>query len=225
MRVYKDLCLAVHPDKGGDAVDFQQLRSAYDAWVSSKASEPDRPVLSAGGETLGTSSAYGSIVALADTAGVNVADGEGVVALCADALAPTPATFRISKVAVLLTFSLGCSSSAVWPRFLAQVESCRKQWSVKHWSATLEESGSGTQHIHLMLQFIRQVDVPSTIFMFEGVKPNVRTSWSDYLGEPFARKSPQRSFDRGFFYVWADKAGAVRMPDGNICVAGDYAPV
>ena len=233
LRTYKSLCLVVHPDKGGEALDFQELRTAYEAWVSSKKNEPDQTVPNAGGETPGASSASCVPGALADTdggrapdaAGGSVAFGEGALAVRVDEGVAQPATFRIHNFAVLLTYSLGDTSTAVWPRFLALVQSRRKQWSVRHWSATLEESDSGRRHIHLMLQFNRRVDVASTAFSFEGRKPNARPSWSDYLGEAFARKSPQRSFDRGFFYVWADKVGTVRMPCGSICVAGDYAPV
>ena len=136
-----------------------------------------------------------------------------------------PAVFRIHSTAVLLTYSLGTSPPTIWPRFVAHVESHRRTWSVKHWSATLEESSSDNVHAHLMLQFHQRVDVTSNSFAFEGVRPNARPAWCDYMGEAFAKKSPQLSFDRGFFYVWADKVATVRMPGGAVCVAGDYAPV
>ena len=34
------------------------------------------------------------------------------------------------------------------------------------------------------------------------------------------RKNPQPSFDRGFFYVWADKLGTLREEDGEPRVWG-----
>ena len=132
--------------------------------------------------------------------------------------------FRIRSEAVLLTFSLGQVDHTVWTRFVAHIQSHRQKWSVKHWSATLEASNGTAVHAHLMLQFHRAVDVPSSTFAFEGVRPNARPSCTDFLGERFSKRNSQPSFDRGFFYVWADKIGTVRQPDGSICVAGDYAP-
>ena len=35
----------------------------------------------------------------------------------------------------------------------------------------------------------------------------------------------QESFNRGFFYVWADKVGTQRDEHGDQCVAGNYEPV
>ena len=153
-----------------------------------------------------------------------VEEGTVVVRETAGPPPRAPATFRIHNVAVLLTYSLGQPSTCVWPRFLKFVRSSRKKWSLRHWSATLEETDHGAMHAHLMIQFLDRADVPSTVFAFDGVKPNARPAWADYLGEAFSTRNPQPSFDRGFFYVWADKVGTMRMPDDTICVDGDYAP-
>ena len=77
---------------------------------------------------------------------------------------------------------------------------------------------------HLLIQFQTVVDVASSRFAFRCVRLDAQPSWCDYLGEHFSAKSPQQSLYRGFFYVWADKVGTMRMPDELTCVDGDYAP-
>ena len=141
-------------------------------------------------------------------------------------MASVASALRIQSAAVLLTYSLGEAVVSVWGRFVQHVRRKRKEWKVQHWCATMEAcEESGNLHLHLMLQFVNQVDMRSTCFSFEGVRPNARPSWSDYLGEKFSTRSAQMSIDRGFFYVWADKIGTQRTAEGAICVDGDYAPV
>ena len=229
VKVYRQLCLSVHPDKGGDTEDFQALQVAYQDWVrhserSDLAGGSATAAPSAGGTT-SCSSALDVHRPAAEEERSGMAEQGAVVAREAAGQHCAPTPFRIHNVAVLLTYSLGKASTSVWPRFLAHVRSSRKRWSLRHWSATLEETDKGTMHAHLMLQFLSRVDVFSTTFVFEGVKPNARPAWTDYLGEAFSQRSPQPSFDRGFFYVWADKVGTMRMPCDTICVDGDYAPV
>ena len=43
--------------------------------------------------------------------------------------------------------------------------------------------------------------------------------------EPQEGRKLQIGIDRGFFYVWANKVGTARDAEGNLCVAGNYAPV
>lgn len=49
-------------------------------------------------------------------------------------------------------------------------------------------------------------------FSFQGSRPNASTS--DLCGEGLCKKQLQRSFDRGFFYVFAEKTGTLHT-DGN----------
>ncbi|CAE8595265.1 unnamed protein product, partial [Polarella glacialis] len=103
-----------------------------------------------------------------------------------------------------------------WRRFVSFVGSSFKRWRVKHWCATLETNTDGTDHAHLMLQFLQVVDRTTRSFMFEGLRPNVATT--DLGGEGFCKKRMQQSINRGMFYVWANKVGAQ-------CLAGNYGPV
>jgi hypothetical protein len=73
-----------------------------------------------------------------------------------------------------------------------------------------------------MLQFVKPVDRTAAGFIFEGRRPNA--SSSDYLGEGYCKRRMQPSIDRGMFYVWADKKGTQRDHQGDLCVAGNYAP-
>ena len=224
VRVYKQLRVCTHPDKGGDKSDVQALQNAYDEWertVKRPQDKEEQSTPAPGDASSGPHLASSSDLPVAlHSAGHDVTTNTTAVAvpMVEPQFRPTT-TFRIHNVAVLLTYSLGKASSSIWHRFVAKVEACRQQWKVKHWSATLEESESGARHVHLMLQFFQRIDVPSSTFAFEGVKPNARPAWTDYLGAPFARRNMQEALDRGFFYVWADKVGTVRMPDGSICVA------
>ena len=221
-RAYRCLCLVVHPDKGGDTADFQELQRAYQVWMHGSRKPGPMP-----GESTASSStpcAASTLVAVFTNGDTPARDHVELTAYQSPG-APKPPVFRIRTEAVLLTFNVGQVDNSVWRRFLAHVHASKRGWKVKNWSATLEALVDGALHTHLMLQFFCAGDVASSSFAFEGVKPNARPSYSDYLGEHFSKRNPQVSFDRGFFYVWADKKGTVRLPDGSICVAGDYAPV
>ena len=82
---------------------------------------------------------------------------------------------------------------------------------------------SGALHAHVMLQFRVAVDKTASPFAFGGMKPNI--SPTDLCGEGLRRKKLQSSIDRGFFYVWANKVGAVSNTGGEPCVRGNYEPV
>ena len=214
--------MSAHPDKGGATADFQELEHAYHAWTAhqqrgTREAGPAESVPPTPGRDASTPA-----VALPASSRGPEADEALLVPYCGSE--PRAPVFRIRSVAVLLTYSLGKVGHTVWSRLVSHIQGNRRGWKVKNWSATLEESKGGAVHAHLMVQFHCAVDVPSSTFAFEGVRPNARPSCTDYLGERFSKRNPQLSLDRGFFYVWADKIGTVRLPDGSICVAGDYAP-
>ena len=129
--------------------------------------------------------------------------------------------YRIQSAAVMFTYQ-GLASTASWDPLLEFVRTHIKPWGVKHWAATLESNEDGTLHAHLMIQFHRAADRGLGTFVFQGVRPNAATN--DYTGESFWGKRPQQSCDRGFFYVLANKIGTQTMPDGRLCVDGDYQP-
>ena len=127
----------------------------------------------------------------------------GVVCLpTQEPLRPKEKVFRIRSRGVLLTYQK-FSDTNVWPRFLTYVESVVQSHRVRYWSATMETNGDGTFHLHLMLQFKRDVDTSTKSFAFEGVTPNGQPN--DLLGEGWGGRNYQRSLDRSFFYVWAAK--------------------
>jgi hypothetical protein len=135
---------------------------------------------------------------------------------------PRRKEYRIQAMAVLLTYNGFGDDIEQWLRFLSFVQARLRQWTVKHWCATLEAGQGEWRHAHLMLQFHQKVDRTTVSFKFDGKLPNA--SSTDLCGEGFGRKKPQQSIDRGMFYVWADKIGTCRDPDGNICVSGNYWP-
>ena len=107
----------------------------------------------------------------------------------------------------MLTYH-GITNQEHWQRFLELVGESLGRWGVRHWCATLESCKDGKLHVHLYVQFAREtVDVPSTIFEFEGVRPRVDSH--DLLGEGLCGRKHQQSMDRGFFYVWAEKTSSV----------------
>ena len=129
--------------------------------------------------------------------------------------------FTFQGVAVLLTYQ-GFQDSDHWARFVAFVEQQLPTWGAKHWCATMETCKSKKFHAHLMLQFKAAAKRTTQDFFFEGLKPNA--SATDLCGEGLCRKRLQQSVDRGFFYVWADKVGTVRLSSGELCVSGNYSP-
>ena len=186
--------MKVHPDEGGSAADAQHLNAARDQWRAAQRQPKPK----------------GRPAQRAAQAQDSVAVSSGDV--------------RAQSVAVLLTYQSWPSTdgAVVWQRFCAFVASHVAPWTVKHWVATMEANTSGTVHLHLMLQFARAQNCGSSRFMFEGTRPNASTQ--DYLGEGLCRKKLQQSIDRGMFYVWADKIGTHRLPDGGLCVSGNYQP-
>ena len=79
-------------------------------------------------------------------------------------------------------------------------------------------------HLHAMVQFRKAVDLPSRDFAFRGISPNARPSWVDYCRQGLGKRNPQRSLDRGFFYVFANKIGTCIDSGGHLCVRGNYGP-
>ena len=128
--------------------------------------------------------------------------------------------FEIRGAAVLLTF-YGFEESD-WPQFLHFVKCKLSSWHAHHWCASMESCSSGVLHCHLMLQFMsathRQVDD----FCFRAFRPNASTT--DLCGEGLCRRQWQRSVDRGFFYVYADKIGTVQKASGDVLTEGNYLP-
>ena len=131
------------------------------------------------------------------------------------------AVYRINAVAVLLTYQ-SVRDIGQWTRFVVFLQPKLLALGVKHWCATLEACKSGSYHIHLMLQFKRKVDRTSCFFAFEGIQPNV--SSNDILGQGVGGRNAQQSYNRGFFYVYADKIGTVVDAQGEACTVGNYAP-
>ena len=129
--------------------------------------------------------------------------------------------FRIHGLAIMLTYQ-GLADTSCWYSFLQFVADRLYIWKAKNWSATLETNADGSLHAHLMLQFVSPQDKGVNSFVYQGRRPNVSTN--DYLGEGWNGKRSQQSIDRGMFYVFADKVGTQRTPEGDICVAGDYQP-
>ena len=93
---------------------------------------------------------------------------------------------------------------------------------VKYWGATLELTKEGKLHAHVMLQFTKQVHHTTARYTFDGLR--ARADQHDLLGEGWCRKKLQESFDRAFFYCWAEKLGKAYDADGTPCRAGNYEP-
>jgi hypothetical protein len=90
---------------------------------------------------------------------------------------------------------------------------------IQFYTVTQEESREdGKTHVHIYVEFRRAIDAPSTIFKYKDINPNVRAC---YLGSALGNKMGRgRSggrlyYDRGHFYVWADKIGTLRNADGS----------
>ena len=200
---YRKVLLKAHPDKpGGSEAATKRLTLAHKNWQDAanhrgKAGRPCNP------EPQSQSHAMSS----------------------AD---PSPGAkkrndYRIQSQAVMLTYQ-GFPDLASWLPFVSFFEASPKSWKVKYWSATLETNKKeGTLHAHVMLQFHTEVDCTVARFAFDGLRPNA--SMTDLCGFGLCRKKLQQSIDRGMFYVWADKCGTQRLPDGTACIAGNYVPV
>ena len=198
LSAYKRVALKAHPDKGGTNRDFQKLQAAKEKWEQERAQSapPGRPWPPTGA---------GGLVASTEES---------------DEL---DKGYRVRCAAVLLTYS-GVWCHALWRKFLEFVRAQLKPWSVWRWCATWERSDAGRLHVHLQLQFRKQVDHLAQYFVWEGRCPNA--SVNNLCGEGLCKGTRrQQSIDRAFFYVWADKEGTQRDPAGKECVEGNYAPV
>ena len=203
-KAFKTVALRVHPDKGGQQLDFQNLSAANDAWQ----------------ELLKSKGARGRPPA------ETKAPRRGIARACVVAAPAERQEFRVHSRAVLLTYQ-GFPADLttfldVWVSFLAFVQSRLRQWSVAQWTATAETNESDKHHLHLMLLFTKQLDRSSSTFAFQGVLPNVRAN--DLLGDGFGGRKFQLSVDRGHFYVWANKRGTVVDGSGKLCRAGNCEP-
>ena len=94
-----------------------------------------------------------------------------------------------------------------WEQFLTWVPEQLTTWGVRHWCATLEVTRAEGLHVHLYVQFTSARDRTTVPFFFEGLRP--RADKHDLCGEGLGGRKVQESINRGFFYVWADKASAL----------------
>ena len=213
-RCYRSVARKAHPDKpGGCKSDFQELSAAHDAWTDLHKAE--RPV------------------------GRPKKQHVKCKPLCHKpdsqyALVPVPLQqpehrdgFRIQARAVLFTYQGFVAdtreAAQIWENFVLFIKSNKKEWGVKHWTATLEANQDGRHHTHLMVDFFKAIDRTARYFSFDGRCPNA--SPNDLLGDGWSRsKHWQTSVDRGHFYVWANKKGTARDSKGCLCVAANYEP-
>ena len=134
--------------------------------------------------------------------------------------------FRVNTQAVLLTYQGFPSDLAafldVWTRFVVFARALVLQLGVEQWTATAETNEDGKHHLHLFLKFRSKLNRSATAFVFESVKPNVRSN--DLLGEGFGGNRYQASVDRGHFYVWANKRGTVVDTSGALLRTGNCEP-
>jgi hypothetical protein len=253
LEAYKALLKKAHPDKGGTAEAFRTLFEAKAAWDVAATRDGGRPGRNAGSAdseppatsppparprdsrkrpapppvqptfkrpAAARSDPTRALMTLESTTPA------GMCVFCHDGETSPPEGFMIQSKGVMLTYNgTALQSSNTWADFQAWVLAHKKEWHVLYHSATKEKCRNGRDHLHLMLQFHREVKMPSKAFMFNGVKPNATPSWKDYCGNGRQKKNPQQGLDRAFFYVWAFKIGTCLNEDGLPCVAGNYAPV
>ena len=189
---YKRVLLKVHPDKGGSNEDVLRLNHAKDEWDRARSQQGNA----------------GRRPSPPEAAQPEPADPD--VALCRKG---PRKPYRIHALAVMLTYN-GFQNLAQWNRFVCFARSNLKRWGVKHWCCTLEESTTGALHVHLYVQFHREVDKTTKAFVFEGLSPRADTH--DLLGQSIGGRNVQQSINRAFFYVYADKEGTQRDAAGNI---------
>ena len=200
LRAYKQVVRKAHPDKGGRGTDFHALHDAKEKWDALRQTKASRPA----GRRWPNAGASGALMVLAVAAG------------CPEEM------YRIRGCSVLLTYH-GFKRLSDWQQFLQFVRHSLSTWGVLHWCATLEKSGRGKLHTHLVLQFRKPVDRSPHYFAFVARVPNA--SSNDLVGDGLCKKKFQYSVNRSFFYVWADKEGTQRNSDGTPCVEGDHQPV
>ena len=193
---FRKVILRAHPDKpGGSEETTKRLTAAWEDWTKSQKPR-GRPT------STSTPAAGGKMCGVPSEK-------------------RRKKEFRIQAQAVMLT-DQGLDDTSSWSPFLAFVADRLVDWKAKNWCATMEANTDGGVHIHLMLQFMCEQDRGVNGFLFQNRRPNVSTN--DYLGEGLWGKRHQQSIDRGMFYVFADKVGTQRTPEGELCVAGDYLP-
>ena len=208
LAAFRKVVVKVHPDKGGTLEESQALLRAKEDW--DKARSPG--ARSKGGRPREAHNEEGrkSRRTVPEKLGVGMSDPE-----------EGRKQYRIQSVFVLLTYHNFVDVSQ-WRRFTDHVVQNKRQWSWKHWCATLETTKTGKLHVHLALQFTKQVDRSSRFFSFEGSNP--RADLEDFLGEGLNRKKMQVSINRCMFYCFADKLGTVSDEEGNVCTTGNYFP-
>ena len=184
---FRKVVKKTHPDKGGKLADQQRLQSTRERWRALKTARP-------------TDRARPKVSS--DLLPVQVAEPSG------------SKPYFIMSSSVLLTYH-NVEASA-WDSFIDFLQGRLLFWGVLHWCASMEECHSGRPHIHIMFQFLSASKKrQANDFAFGDSRPNA--SSSDLCGEGLCRKQLQRSIDRGFFYVYANKYGTLRMK-------GDYLP-
>ena len=197
-EAFRKVVRRVHPDRGGSVADTQKLNNAKEEWE--KAGAARRPK----GRPKDSRTPPTSTASPAAPLGLGEpAESKGI---------------RINAAHVLLTYK-GIESLDQWLRYVDFCQGHTREWTVKHWCATLE---GPSLHIHVMLQFRAKIDRHSKYFSFENIPPNASTD--DLCGEGINGRRFQQSVDRGMFYVWANKKGTVRDMEGGLCVVGNYAP-
>ena len=208
-QAFRKVAKKVHPDKGGDEKDSKNLHQARDAWKEARKQTkmPGRP--------------WGAGTSSGDS-NPKLPGKSGELADPRQLQKGRRSEKRVRGLATMLTY-FGIRDYAHWRRFVDFVAARLNTWGVKHWSATLERTRQNKLHVHLYLQFHRQVDKTTFTFVFDGLTP--RADDHDLLGEGVSGRKVQESINRGFFYVWADKIGTERDPKGKPCVAGNYEPV
>jgi hypothetical protein len=208
LAAFRKVVIKVHPDKGGAEEDAKALHSAKEVWDKARSpagrNQGGRPREdhNQGGRRAPRS--------VPEKLGLDMSNPE-----------EARKQYRIQSVFVLLTYHK-IVDVAQWRRFTEFVVQNKRQWSWKHWCATLETTKKGKLHVHLALQFTKQVDRCSRFFGFEGSYP--RADLEDFLGEGLNRKRMQVSINRCMFYCFADKVGTVSDEEGNVCTTGNYFP-
>ncbi len=216
LRAYKALLLKVRPDKGGTDAHFQELQAAKEALDACGPSKGGRPATEGGRPTAAHAPAAKR------SASEMTPSSDAVATPSCDPCEHcdgTSSAFRVQCTACMFTYN-GLKTLDDWLRFIVAYELLLKQWTVLYHCATPERCRKGSFHVHLMLQFRKLIDKRSSDFQVELWKPNVRPAWGNLLGETLAnKKNPQPGFDRGFFYVYADKEGTYRIEVGFEVVA------
>lgn len=148
-----------------------------------------------------------------------------VCSFCTETSGGPAREYRIQSNGVLLTYNgSALAETGVWHGFKQWVAEHLHAWDVLYHCETMELCRRRRPHLHVMLQFRKAVDKSSKQFAFLGILPNARPTWVDYCRNGRGKRNPQRSLDRGFFYVYANKIGTCTDAGGALCVHGNYGP-